>query len=111
MTAPRPGAFVGERGKEGVYIAGAGAPATLAPLDPCEHRAEVQDVRLQEGGDGTAALASVDCYGRAVVAQLRRLEGQPGLQVVGAHALQPQDVLRCVGAGGACRAALTMLPC
>lgn len=95
------GAFLGERGKEGVYIAEPGAPVVATALDAIQHRAEVQHLGLYEqpGSGGAAVLASVDCYGQAVVAQARRLEGQPGLQVTGVHQLQPTDVLRCVFGG------------
>lgn len=95
VAVPRAGAFVGGRGKEGVFIAEQGAPATAAELPALQLRAEVQHLALAECGDGTAALAAVDCYGRAVVAQARRGEGAAGLQVVAAHQLQPPDVLRC----------------
>ena len=108
MAVPRPGAFVGERGKEGVFIAEQGAPAAAAELPALQLRAEVQHLALADGGDGTAVLAAVDCYGRAVLAQARRGEGEPGLQVVAAHQLQPPDVLRCAAAGAA--AAAVCLP-
>lgn len=99
VAVPRSGAFVGERGKEGVFIAEQGEPATAAELPALQLRAEAQHLTLTEGGDGTAVLAAVDCYGRAVVAQARRGEGAAGFQVVAAHQLQPPDVLRC---GGGC---------
>lgn len=93
-AVPRAGAFAGERGKEGMYIAEAAGEVAAAPLDACQHRAEVQHLGLYEDGAGGTVLASADCYGRAVVAQLRRLEGQAGLQVVGVQQLQPPDLLR-----------------
>ena len=94
VAVPRAGAFVGERGKEGVYIAEQGAPATAAELPALQLRAEVQHLTLAEGGEGPAVLAAVDCYGRAVLAQAWRREGEAGLQVVAAHQLQPPDLLR-----------------
>jgi hypothetical protein len=108
VSVPRaPGAaFQGEQGKGGVYIAEAGEGIQAEALEAIQHRAEVQHLALYEqgggdsGGDATAVLASVDCYGRAVLAQARRLEGQPGLHITGAHQLQPPDVLRCVGGRG-----------
>ena len=101
VAVPRAAAFVGERGKEGVYIAEPGAGVQPAALEPVQLRAEVQHLALYEQGmGGTAAvLASVDCYGRAVLAQARRLEGQPGLHIMETHQLQPPDVLRCSPGG------------
>lgn len=96
VRLPRAAAFTGERGKEGVYIAEAGVAATAAPLDAAQHRAEVQHVSLHEqDGGGEAVLASVDCYGRALLARMRRQEGGQGLRVLGVHQLQPADLLRC----------------
>ena len=99
-----------ERGKGGVYIAGVGAGATAEELDCIQHRAEVQHVALQEqcgGGGGAAVRASVDCYGRAVLAHAplhphcHEGEGDGGsdsdgggLQFMGVEQLQPTDVLR-----------------
>ncbi|PRW57554.1 hypothetical protein C2E21_3392 [Chlorella sorokiniana] len=100
VAVPRSGAFVGGRGKEGVFIAEQGAPATAAELPALQLRAEVQHLALAEGGGGSAVLAAVDCYGRAVLAQARRGEGAAGLQVVAAHQLQPPDVLREPGWAG-----------
>lgn len=94
VAVPRSGAFVGERGKEGVYIAEQGAPATAAELPALQLRAEVQHLTLAEGGDSPAVLAAVDCYGRAVLAQAWRRECEAGLQIVAAHQLQPPDLLR-----------------
>ncbi|EFN57285.1 hypothetical protein CHLNCDRAFT_143873 [Chlorella variabilis] len=100
VAVPRGGAFAGERGKGGVYIAEAGAEVQAAPLGALQHQAEVQHLALHEQGDGQAVLASVDCYGRALLAQARRLEGQPGLHITGVHQLQPADVLREPGWAG-----------
>ena len=112
VRAPRMAGGVGggfERGKGGVYIAGVGAGAALEALDCIQHRAEVQHVALQEqcggGGPGAAVLASVDCYGRAVLAHARRhprddggdcgSDGDGGsLHFTGVEQLQPTDVLR-----------------
>lgn len=65
------------------------------PLPQLAHRAEVQELRLFEGGAGGAAvLASVDCYGRAVLAHCRRDAPEGPLQVAEVSSLQPQDPLR-----------------
>lgn len=105
LRAPRAGAFSGERGKEGVHIAEAGPGVAAHALDPIHHRAEVQHLALHEqpgaGPGSPTVLASVDCYGRAVLAEVRRGGGegggQPGggLHVTAVHQLQPTDVLRC----------------
>lgn len=101
--APGSAGFPGEQGKGGVYIAEAGAGLQAAALEAIQHRAEVQHLALYEqggggsggsSGDHSAVLASVDCYGRAVLAHARRAEGQPGLHITGVHQLQPLDVLR-----------------
>lgn len=115
LTAPRPAgasAFAGQQGKEGVFIAErAPGRVTAAPLEALQQRAEVQSLALfQEGAAGgsngdagaTAVLASVDCYGRAVLAHLRRLGGGDGcdaadgsgLQITAVQQLQPTDLLR-----------------
>jgi hypothetical protein len=86
-----------------VYIAEPGDAAVQAvPLEALQHQVEVQHLVLHEQGGGEAVLASVDCYGRAVLAQMRRhgdtddaTEGQPsGLHITSVHQLQPADVLR-----------------
>lgn len=115
LCAPRPPsgtAFAGERGKEGVYIPAHGKPLAAGPLEGLPHRAEVQELRLAEdpATPGAAVLASVDCYGRAVLAHMRRgygdggggggVEaenaegGDPAYQLAGLHQVQPPDLLR-----------------
>ncbi|PSC73203.1 hypothetical protein C2E20_3792 [Micractinium conductrix] len=118
VCAPRPhGAptsLAGERGKEGVHIAEAVPGALQAEaLDAVQHRAEVQHLALFEepccGAGSTAVLASVDCYGRAVLAHARRCggsgdgsikDGGGRLQITGVHQLQPTDLLREPGWAG-----------
>lgn len=97
IAVPRGAAgFAGERGKEGVHVPATAEPVSAAVMPAIQHRAEIQHLALHEQpGSGQAVLASVDCYGRAVVAQARRLEGRPGLHVTGVHQLQPADLLRC----------------
>lgn len=106
-------AFAGEQGKEGVFIAETVPGAVHAEqLEALQHRAEVQHLALHEDGSGTAVLASVDCYGRAVLAHMRRLQGGSsgeggesggggsdpgGLHIAGVQQLQPTDLLRCAG--------------
>eukprot|EP00887_Chlorella_sp_A99_P003556 scaffold7.g3556.t1 len=117
---PGAAAFAGERGKEGAYIPTPGAGLAAQALPQIPHRAEVQDLRLWEGGDGAAVLASVDCYGRAVLAHLRRGAwgdgggggggqgvtgegaggGQGGYELAELHQVQPTDLLREAGWAG-----------
>lgn len=115
LTAPRPagaGTFAGQQGKEGVFIAErAQGAVAAAPLDALQQRAEIQSLALFEdgvsdgdvgGAGGTAVLASVDCYGRAMLAHMRRRgcgDGSDGtdgggLQVTAMQQLQPTDLLR-----------------
>lgn len=115
LVAPRPACasgFAGQQGKEGVFIAERAQGAVPAlPLAALQQRAEIQSLALFEdapnssgsgGAGGTAVLASVDCYGRAVLAHMRRFSGGDGsgeadgggLQVTALQQLQPTDLLR-----------------
>ena len=86
-------------------------PASVEPLPQLSHRAEIQDLQLFEsassggGGEGEAVLASVDCYGRALLAHCRRPGPGEALQVAEVMALQPQDPLRCVVCAACCAVA------
>ena len=126
LTPPRPatgpagrsGGCAGERGKGGEFIFAPGAGVTARLLEGVPQRAEIQDLRLWEAepgssGGGAAILASVDCYGRAVLAHLRRVDGggdsaggggedegegdgsgSSCYQPAALHLLQPTDLLR-----------------
>ena len=86
--------FHGRRGKEGVCIPQPAAPGAAHALPQLAHRAEVQDLRLVDSGGGGAVLASADCYGRAMLAHLRRADCAGGALEPGeAQQCQPADLL------------------
>ena len=106
VTAARPGASAAAeaRGKEGAYLPQALPPgsAAAALIPQAAHRAEVQDLRLCEGGGGGGVvLATADCYGRAVLTHGRRGPGGAGEIVMGeAQCLAPPEVLCEAGWAG-----------